>query len=89
MAFWRKSRTNGIESNVEETFSDSSGSFRKTTVMPFCFEKTRTTNPESLKSERVICRGIVSGVLYAAIFVSDHVGKRVEVNKRNECALSK
>jgi hypothetical protein len=35
-----EARTNGIESNVEETLSDSSGSFRKTRVIPFCSEKT-------------------------------------------------
>lgn len=31
--------------------------------MPFCLEKTRITKPESLKSESVICSGMVSGVL--------------------------
>ena len=43
--------------------SDSSGSFRNTRVIPFCFEKTKITKPESLKSDRVICRGMVRGVL--------------------------
>lgn len=51
----------GIESNVDETFSDSRGSFRKTRVIPFAFEKTRMMNPDSRKSESVICSGIVSG----------------------------
>lgn len=63
ISFCKKSRTNGIESKVEETLSDSSGSFRKTTVIPFCFEKTKMTKPDNLKSERVIWRGIVNGVL--------------------------
>lgn len=44
---------------MEETFSDSSGSFRKTIVRPFCFEKTNIINADSLISERVIWRGIV------------------------------
>ena len=44
---------------MDDTFSDSSGSFLKTSVSPFCFEKTRIMNAESLNSERVICSGIV------------------------------
>ena len=56
---------NGIESNVEETLSDSRGSFRKTKVMPFCLEKTRMTKPDNLISDKVIlkrdCEGGRSG----------------------------
>lgn len=48
-----------MESNVEETFRDSKGSFRKTNVRPFCFENTRMIKAESLISDRVILRGIV------------------------------
>ena len=48
---------------MEETFNDSSGSFRKTSVNPFCLEKTKTMKPDSLMSDRVICRGIVRPVL--------------------------
>lgn len=49
-----------MESKVEETLRDSSGSFRNTKVNPFCLEKTRMMNAESLISDRVICRGIVN-----------------------------
>jgi ssRNA-specific RNase YbeY (16S rRNA maturation enzyme) len=48
-----------MESKVEETFSDSRGSLRKTNVSPFCFEKTKIMKADSLISESVICRGIV------------------------------
>ena len=44
---------------MEDTLSDSSGSFRKTKVRPFCLEKTSMINADSLISERVIFRGIV------------------------------
>lgn len=44
---------------MEDTLSDSSGSFRKTSVRPFCFEKTSMMNADSLISDNVICRGIV------------------------------
>lgn len=44
---------------MEDTFSDSSGSFRKTKVKPFCLENTRMMNAESLMSDKVILRGIV------------------------------
>jgi hypothetical protein len=40
--------------------SDSSGSFRKTRVRPFCLEKTSIMKADNLISDRVICRGIVS-----------------------------
>jgi hypothetical protein len=50
----------GIESKVDETLIDSKGSLRKTSVRPFCREKTRIMKAESLISERVICRGIVN-----------------------------
>lgn len=59
ISFCKYSRTNGIESKVDETLSDSRGSLRKTKVSPFCFEKTSIMKAESLISERVICRGIV------------------------------
>lgn len=55
----RYSLTNGMESKVEETLRDSSGSLRKTKVRPFCLENTSMINAESLISERVILRGIV------------------------------
>ena len=48
-----------MESNVEETLSDSKGSFLKTSVKPFCLEKTRITKPERRMLDRVICNGIV------------------------------
>jgi hypothetical protein len=47
-------------SNVLLTFKLSSGSFRKTKVIPFCFEKTNITNPDNRISDRVICNGIVN-----------------------------
>ena len=50
----------GMESKVDETFIDSRGSLRKTSVKPFCFEKTSMMKAESLISDRVICRGIVN-----------------------------
>jgi len=56
---------NGIESNVEDTFRDSRGSFRNTRVIPLAFEKTRITKPDSLKWLKVICTGIVRGELAA------------------------
>lgn len=43
-----------MESKVDETFSDSRGSLRKTRVSPFCFENTRIIKADSLMSERVI-----------------------------------
>lgn len=52
-----------MESKVDETLRDSRGSFRNTTVIPFCFEKTRITKPESLMSERVIWSGMGKPVL--------------------------
>lgn len=48
-----------MESKVEDTFRDSSGSFRNTRVKPFCLENTRMMNADSLMSDRVILRGIV------------------------------
>jgi hypothetical protein len=63
ISFCKWSRTNGIESKVDETFNDSRGSFRKTNVKPFCLEKTKTMKPDSFMSERVIWRGIVRPVL--------------------------
>ena len=53
----------GIESNVLLTTKDSRGSFLKTSVMPFAFEKTKMTKPDNRKFERVIWRGIVRGAL--------------------------
>jgi hypothetical protein len=37
----------GIESNVLETLTESTGSFRNTRVRPFCLENTRIMIPES------------------------------------------
>lgn len=67
-----------MESKVDDTLSDSSGSFRKTNVIPLAFEKTRMTKPESLKSLRVIWTGMVSGELAASGFgeVNDGVVER-------------
>lgn len=48
-----------MESKVDETLRDSSGSFRKTRVRPFCLEKTNIMNAESLISDKVICSGMV------------------------------
>lgn len=48
-----------MESNVEETLRDSRGSFRKTSVTPLDFEKTRIMKADNLISERVILIGIV------------------------------
>lgn len=48
-----------MESKVEETLSDSSGSFRKTRVRPFCLEKTRMIKADNLISDRVIWSGMV------------------------------
>lgn len=48
-------------SNVDETLSDSNGSFRKTSVIPFAFEKTRMIKPVNRNCERVICSGMVKG----------------------------
>lgn len=44
---------------MDDTFRDSSGSFRKTSVKPFCLEKTRMMNADSLMSDKVILRGMV------------------------------
>ena len=59
ITFCKYSLTNGIASKVEDTLSDSSGSFRKTSVRPFCFENTSMIKADSLISDSVICRGIV------------------------------
>lgn len=48
-----------MESNVEETFNDSRGSLRNTSVKPFCLENTSMMKADSLMSDRVILRGIV------------------------------
>ena len=48
-----------MESKVDETFSDSRGSLRKTKVRPFCFENTSIMNADNLMSDKVICNGIV------------------------------
>ena len=42
-----------MESKVDETLSDSSGSFRNTMVRPFCFENTTMMNADNLISDRV------------------------------------
>jgi hypothetical protein len=60
ISFCGNSHTNSIESNVEETLRDSRGSFRKTGVSPFCWEKTRMMKADSLISDKVICNGIVN-----------------------------
>lgn len=49
-----------MESKVDETLSDSRGSFRKTSVSPFCRENTSMMNADSLISDSVICSGIVN-----------------------------
>ena len=49
-----------MESKVEETLRDSRGSFRKTSVRPFCLEKTNIMKPDNLISDNVIDNGIVS-----------------------------
>jgi len=51
----------GIESKVLETLTESTGSLRKTSVKPFCFEKTRIIMPESWKAERRRNIGTVKG----------------------------
>lgn len=56
----------GIESKVEVTLRDSSGSFLKTIVMPFAFENTSITNPSRRKSDNVIWIGMVRGELAAS-----------------------
>ena len=48
-----------MESKVDDTLSDSRGSFRNTKVRPFWRENTSIMNADILNSERVICRGIV------------------------------
>jgi hypothetical protein len=48
-----------MESKVDETLSDSSGSFRKTRVRPFCLENTKMMKAESLISDSVMDKGIV------------------------------
>ena len=48
-----------MASKVEDTLSDSRGSFLKTRVIPFWLEYTRMMNAESLISESVICIGMV------------------------------
>jgi hypothetical protein len=48
-----------MESKVDETLSDSSGSFRKTNVKPFCLENTKMIKADSLKSDKVIWSGMV------------------------------
>jgi hypothetical protein len=57
-----------MESKVDETLRDSRGSFRKTRVRPFCFEKTRIMNADNLISDNVIESGIVSPVAAARGF---------------------
>ena len=51
-----------MESKVLDTFTESTGSLRKTRVRPFCFEKTRIMMPERRKSERRRNMGTVRGV---------------------------
>ena len=46
-------------SKVLDTFKLSRGSFRKTSVIPFCLLKTKITNPDNRISDNVICKGIV------------------------------
>jgi len=48
-----------MESKVDETLRDSSGSFRNTMVNPFCLEKTKIMKADNLISDNVICKGIV------------------------------
>lgn len=48
---------------MEDTLSDSRGSFLKTSVKPFCLEKTSMMKADSLMSERVIWSGMVKPAL--------------------------
>lgn len=59
ISFCRYSLTKGIASKVDDTLSDSKGSFRKTSVRPFCLEKTNMMKADNLISESVICKGMV------------------------------
>lgn len=52
---------------MEETLSDSRGSFLNTKVKPFCLEKTRMMKADSLISERVICNGMVKPDLITTV----------------------
>jgi hypothetical protein len=54
-----------MESSVDDTLSDSSGSLRNTSVRPFCREKTRMIKADKRISESVICSGIVKPALHA------------------------
>lgn len=56
-----------MESKVDDTLSDSRGSFLKTSVKPFCLENTRMMIADSLISERVICSGMVRPDLFERI----------------------
>lgn len=49
-----------MESKVDETLRDSSGSLRKTIVRPFCLENTNMMKADSFISDNVNDRGIVS-----------------------------
>ena len=49
-----------MESKVDETLMDSSGSLRNTNVNPFWREKTRMMKADSLMSDKVIFKGIVN-----------------------------
>jgi hypothetical protein len=64
---WRKRWIAGIASKVLEISTASTGSFRKTSVKPFCFEKTRMMIPESWKQDNRRSMGTVSGTSAAKI----------------------
>lgn len=89
---------NGIESNDDCTFMDSSGSLRNTRVIPFSLENTRITNPDNLNSESVRRTGIDSGVAATANGCGDvksgevvryvHSGLICSVRRRRETSQS-
>jgi len=56
-----------MESNVLDTFTESTGSFRKTRVRPFCLENTRIMIPESWNDDNRRSMGTVNGASAASI----------------------
>ena len=57
----------GMESKVLETLTESTGSLRKTSVRPFCLEKTRMMMPDNWKEESRRNIGTVNGTSAARI----------------------
>ena len=62
---------------MDETFRDSRGSFRKTSVIPFCREKTNMIKADNLMSDRVIWSGIVRPEL--VMLVSFHQNSFINI----------